>query len=84
MEPRFSDFKSRGLSWQETHLQVPDRLDRLMLNRALAMYGWVRCGRDDAFQAPTPPEKKPSSRPRPSTGAFGRPTGRVYPGSRAV
>jgi hypothetical protein len=38
----FSDFKSRGFGLEETQLQVPERLDRLILIMALAMYGCVR------------------------------------------
>jgi hypothetical protein len=57
IEPMFSDFKSRGLGLHETHLQSPQRLDRLILVMALALYGGGRCGREDAFQAPTPTEK---------------------------
>ena len=83
IEPMFSDFKSRGFGLEETQLQVPERLDRLILIMALAMYWCVRCGREDAFQAPTPTEKKPASRPTPTTGAFVRPTVRVCLGSRA-
>lgn len=83
IEPMFSDFKSRGFGLQETQLQSPERLDRLILVMALAMYWCVRCGREDAFQAPTPTEKKPTSRPTPTTGAFARPIARVCPGSRA-
>ena len=58
IEPMFSDFKSRGFGLEETQLQVPERLDRLILIMALAMDWCVRCGRADAFQAPTPTEKK--------------------------
>jgi hypothetical protein len=83
IEPMFSDFKSRGFGLEETQLQVPERLDRLILVIALAMYWCVRCGREDAFQAPTPTEKKPASRPTPTTGVFARPTDRVCPGLRA-
>jgi hypothetical protein len=32
-----SDFKSRGLGWEETQLQSPQRLDRLIRVRALAL-----------------------------------------------
>jgi hypothetical protein len=42
LEPMFSDFKSRGFGLEETQLQVPERLDRLILVMALAMYGCVR------------------------------------------
>jgi hypothetical protein len=57
---------------------VPERLDRLILLMALALYGCVRCGREDAFQAPTPTEKSPAAdRSRPLERAQGLPLGCV-------
>jgi Transposase DDE domain len=35
-EPTFSDFKSRGFQVEDTPLQAPDRVDRLILMRTLA------------------------------------------------
>ena len=37
----FSDFKSRGFGIEDTQLRYADRLDRLILVMALALYG--RC-----------------------------------------
>jgi hypothetical protein len=73
IEPMFSDFKTRGFRLESTHLQAPERLDRLMLIMALAMYWCVNAGRADALQNPTPAEKKRAHRPIPSTGACARP-----------
>jgi len=63
IEPMFSDFKTRGFGLEDTHLQAPERLDRLLLIMALAMYWCVATGRHDAFHHPTPLEKKPGNRP---------------------
>ena len=59
IEPMFSDFKSRGFGIEETHIQHPDRLARLILVMALALYWAVSTGMEDAAQNPTPAEKKP-------------------------
>ena len=58
IEPTFSDFKSRGFQWEDTQLQAPDRLDRLILIMTLAMYGCVHVGRHEALYNPTSLEKK--------------------------
>ena len=58
IEPTFSDFKSRGFQLEDTQLQAPDRLDRLILIMTLAMYWCVRVGWHDALYNPTPLEKK--------------------------
>jgi hypothetical protein len=63
IEPMFADFKSRGFGLQQTHLECPDRLSRLMLMMALAMYWCVLVGRENAIKHPTPTEKKPSNKP---------------------
>jgi hypothetical protein len=63
IEPLFSDFKSRGFQLADTQLRAPERLDRLILIMALAMYWCVRIGRHDALYNPTPVEKKPRPRP---------------------
>jgi hypothetical protein len=68
IEPMFSDFKTRGFQLESTHLQAPDRLDRLMLIMALAMYWCVSAGRADALQNPTPAEKKRMTKPIPIIG----------------
>lgn len=58
IEPMFSDFKSRGFGLEETQMQRPDRLNRLLLIMVLAMYWCVLIGRVDARESPTPAEKK--------------------------
>lgn len=65
IEPMFSDFKSRGFRLEDTQLAEPDRLERLMLIMALAMYWCVRTGQDDAANNPTPTEQKASERSDP-------------------
>lgn len=73
IEPMFSDFKTRGFRLESTHLQVPGRLDRLLLIMTLAMYWCVNAGRADALQHPTPTEKKRGRKSIPITGACARP-----------
>lgn len=58
IEPMFSDFKSRGFGVEDTQIQHPDRLARLLLVMALALYAAVSTGRRDAGINPTPAEKK--------------------------
>jgi hypothetical protein len=58
IEPMFSDFKSRGFGIEDTQLRYPDRLDRLILVMALALYVAVSTGQWDAVHWPTPSEKK--------------------------
>lgn len=58
IEPMFSDFKSRGFGIEDTQIQHPDRLARLLLVMALAIYTAVSTGRWDAETNPTPAEKK--------------------------
>jgi hypothetical protein len=69
IEPTFSDFKSRGFDLQDSQLEHADRLERLILIMALAMYWCVQVGRDDALQCPTPLEKKLKLRPIRTIGA---------------
>jgi hypothetical protein len=56
IEPMFSDFKSRGFGIEDTQLRYADRLDRLILVMALALYIAVSTGQ--AVHHPTPSEKK--------------------------
>ncbi|CAE6872621.1 IS4 family transposase ISMmg3 [Paraburkholderia aspalathi] len=72
IEPMFSDFKTRGFCLESTHLQAPDRLDRLLLIMTLAMYWCVHAGRSDALANPGPAEKKPGNRSTRITGACER------------
>jgi len=60
IEPMFSDFKSRGFGVEDTQIRYPDRLDRLILVMALALYWAVSTGHWDAAYHPTPGEKKDS------------------------
>jgi hypothetical protein len=70
IEPMFSDFKSRGFRLEDTQLRAPDRLDRLLVIMALAMYWCVRVGQEEARHHPTPLEKKRKSKLIPTTGAL--------------
>jgi hypothetical protein len=58
IEPMFSDFKSRGFGIEESQLRYPDRLARLILVMAIALYWAVSTGIWDALHHPTPSEKK--------------------------
>jgi hypothetical protein len=58
IEPMFSDFKSRGFGVEDTHIHHPERLGRLILVMALALYWAVSTGQWDAIHHPTPSEKK--------------------------
>src|SRR5689334_12859670 len=58
IEPMFSDFKSRGFGVEDTQIRYADRLDRLLLVMALALYQAVSTGLWDAVHHPTPCEKK--------------------------
>ena len=54
----FSDFKSWGFGLEETHVQYPDRLARLILVMSLALYWAVSTGIWDHVNNPTPAQKK--------------------------
>jgi Transposase DDE domain len=58
IEPMFADFKTRGFGIEDTQIQHPDRLARLLLVMALALYIAVSTGRWDAETNPLPAEKK--------------------------
>jgi hypothetical protein len=58
IEPMFADFKSRGFGIEDTQLRYADRLERLILVMALALYVAVSTGQWDALHHPTPSEKK--------------------------
>ena len=58
IEPMFSDFKTRGFGIEDTQIQHADRLGRLILVMALALYWAVSTGLWDAVHHPTPAEKK--------------------------
>ena len=58
IECMFSDLKSRGFSLEETQLQYADRIERLVLIMALALYWATSCGMWDELNNPLPYEKK--------------------------
>ena len=81
IEPTFSDFKSRGFELEDSQLEHPDRLERLILIMTLAMYWCVRVGRDETRHHPTPLEKKPNNRLTPTIGASESSSAAWCPGS---
>ena len=64
IEAMFSDFKSRGFGMEGTQLRYPDRLERLILVMALALYWAVSTGMWETALRPLPAEKKPRTRGR--------------------
>jgi hypothetical protein len=61
IELRFSDFKSGGFGVEDSQIQHPDRLARLLLRVALALDIAVSTGQGDAETNPASAEKKTSS-----------------------
>jgi hypothetical protein len=59
IEPMFSDFKSRGFGLDDTQIRYPDRLGRLVLAMALAIYCAVSTGLWDRTNHPLPTEIRP-------------------------
>ena len=66
IEAMFSDYKSRGFGLMQSPIQRPDRLEKLILIMAIAMYWAVSCGlAEEAASNPNPTSKKtpvPSAR----------------------
>jgi hypothetical protein len=58
IEAMFSDFKTRGFNLEASQIERTDRLDRLVLVLALALYWAVSTGMWDATENRTPVEKK--------------------------
>ncbi len=58
IEPMFSDFKSRGFGINNTQIHYTDRLERLILVMALALYWAVSTGQWDEENNPKTGEKK--------------------------
>ena len=81
IEPLFSDFKSRGFQREDTQLRAADRLDRLLVLMALAMYWCVQVGQEEARNHPTPLEKKRMRKPIQSIGALKNSPVAPFPGS---
>ena len=69
IEPILSDFKSRGFGLQQTHLRYPDRLARLILVMALALYSAVSTGMSTKPTIQLLPKKTPGPPARPSSPA---------------
>ena len=65
IEPMFSAFKSRGFGLDNTQIRYPDRLSRLVLVMALALYLAVSTGRWDKANHPLPAEAQPTKARRP-------------------
>lgn len=51
IETMFSDFKSRGFGLMQSHIQKPDRLERLILIMSIALYWAISCGMFAEHQA---------------------------------
>jgi Transposase DDE domain len=62
IEAMFSDFKTRGFNLEASQIERTDRLDRLVLVLALALYWAVSTGLWDATENRTAVEKKPQQR----------------------
>ena len=61
----FSDFKTRGFGLENSQSRYPDRLARLILVMALALYLAVSTGQWDALHHATPAERRrPEQRPK--------------------
>ena len=56
------DFKTRGFNLEASQIERTDRLDRLVLVLALALYWAGSTGLWDAIENRTPAEKKPRQR----------------------
>ena len=61
IEPMFPDFRSRGFGIEQTQIHYPDRVGRLILVMALALYWAVSTGMWDAAENPSLAEKTPES-----------------------
>ena len=57
IEAMFSDFKTRGFGLEDSHIQRPERMARLILVMALALFWAVSTGMWDAAHHATPDEK---------------------------
>lgn len=58
IEAMFSDFKTRGFGLEDSHIQRADRMDRLILVMALALFWAVSTGMWASVHAASPAEKK--------------------------
>jgi hypothetical protein len=62
IESMFSDFKSRGFGLMQSQIQKPERLERLILMMAIALYWAVSCGMFAENQAANSGQKRGASR----------------------
>ena len=63
IEAMFSDYKSRGFGLMQSQIQRPDRMEKLILIMAIAMYWAVSCGiEEEASSTPKPTSKKTPAR----------------------
>jgi len=67
IESMFSDFKTRGFGLEDTHLERPERVSRLMLILSLALHWAVFSGIIDASENALPCEKKQKNLDMPHT-----------------
>ena len=58
IEAMFSDFKTRGFGLEDSHIQRTDRMDRLIMVMALALFWAVSTGMWASVHAASPDEKK--------------------------
>jgi hypothetical protein len=58
IEAMFSDFKTRGFGLEDSHIQRADRMDRLIMIMALALFWAVSTGMWASVHAAAPDEKK--------------------------
>jgi len=58
IEAMFSDFKTRGFGLEDSHIQRTDRMDRLIMVMALALFWAVSTGMWASVHAAAPDEKK--------------------------
>ena len=66
IEAMFADFKTRGFGLEDSHIARSDRMARLILVMALALFWAVSTGMWDIVRRATPDEKKPQP-PSPAT-----------------
>jgi hypothetical protein len=77
IEAMFADFKSRGFGLEDSQLQHPERLARLILVMALALHWAVSTGMWETAHQPLPAEKKPRDDSRKRWPAAGPPSSSV-------
>lgn len=66
----FSDFKSRGFGITDTKIRIPERLERLILVLAVALYWAVSVGFWHERERPGRTEKKTEKNPKDPVSRF--------------